>query len=349
MLLLIGFFIIGVLIYSQKIPAEDVKKMSQTNGDININQNSTAERVYNLGQENIDKNIETGFGIKGIFGNYKDTSYQIKGNTFTGKFIVDNRSEKSYEYGILLLADYQQTNFKINETKTIYPGYLLVRINPGEKREIEFETSIPDGKHSLSSVLIWEPNKKNKKDGPIGDIIDYKRITVIANNNLPEKTINNAGIKSMASIYSNILTRDEIELVKTKDDIKADGINLWLLDSVSKEDKTISFNIALSNVPMNKDNVSQKDFAILGILDGKQVPLIIDNQRKLIHYGKLNAKEQVIIRAEIDVAQVQNVSNFYLLLVNKPFEELRYKGGDYSKYYILYSFGYSKRVTLTEE
>lgn len=343
LLLLIGFFVIGVLIYL-KIPIKDGNKTGQTNGDLNIKQ-STVEGVYKLGQDNMDKNIETGFGIKGIPGNYKDISYQIKGNTFAGKFIIDNRSAKSYEYGILLLADYKQTNFKVNETKTVHPGFLLVRINPGEKREIEFETFIPDGKHSLSSVLIWEPNKTNNKDGPIGDIVDYKRITVIANNNMPEKKLNKSCIKSMASTYSNILTHDEIELVKTKNDIKADEINIWLLDSISKEDKTISFNIALSNVPLNKDDVSKKDFAIIGILNGKQVPLIIDNQRKLIHYGTLNAKEQVTLCAEIE-AQVQNVSNFYLLLVNRPFEELRYKGEDYNEYYIKYSLGYSNRVTL---
>jgi len=69
-----------------------------------------------------------------------------------------------------------------------------------------------------------------------------------------------------------------------------------------------------SNVPVNENDISKKDFAIIVILNGKQVPLKIDNQKKLIHYGKLNAKEQVVICAEIE-PPIQNISNFYLLLI----------------------------------
>lgn len=223
------------------------------------------------------------------------------GETFKGKAIITNISNVSEEYGLIILKNYEQVQFKVNGQKR---SFYSVNIKKNESRTFEFEMDLfGKGFYDVDFLVVAKPYDLST-DLPTREIspnliFPYRANFIVDSSSPPavdyEQTTN----------IKNIFN-DNIILSRTR--IKSVNDNIWYKD---KSDGNLDYNLYLSNYfekPLN--------FAVVAFLNYRQIK-INDN---LTYYGSLASQKAVNLAAKLRLKEKKN--ELFAIFIPKPYTRL---------------------------
>ncbi|PEY98182.1 hypothetical protein CN326_23830 [Bacillus sp. AFS018417] len=242
-----------------------------------------------------------GYGLKNIKGEHIDNGSNInpQNNIISVNVSIDHNMDEHREYGLIVLEDFKQVPFKI-ENKQESTKYFF-SMKPNTSRDIKVTLPVSSNTCEVIFLLIKKPNYKLKE-------MDFNRAGILEE------------VLSMRySINQNKNIRDMKETIP--DSIKKDGLNEFLFVTKNKDKLQSVFvepegkELALS---IGNDTEKPMRFAIVAFKDWEQSK-IINNQDVL--YTTVSSGERQLF--DFNLPEVAKESNFQFIALPFPYEVIQ--------------------------
>lgn len=275
---LIFIFALGCSVKNNKIVMEDDKSISE-----------------NVGSSfKVDiRNIKNGKPSREVFLN--------EGESFKGKAIISNISKVNEEYGLLLLKNYEQVQFKVNGKKR---SFYSLKIKSNMSRSFVFEIdNFTKGFYDVDFLIVAKPFNLFKdlhtREISPNLIFTYRANFFVDSSDSPVIDFN--PVTNAKNLFNSNIILSKTKVIDVNDDI-------WFRD---KSNGNLDYNLYISNYfekPLK--------FAVVAFLNYKQVE--INDSKK--YYGLLEPQKAVNLVAKLRLKEKKN--ELFAIFIPKPFTKL---------------------------
>ncbi|MFF2879143.1 hypothetical protein ACFVR2_22885 [Gottfriedia sp. NPDC057991] len=234
----------------------------------------------------------------------KERTFTLKEDFFKKTLVLENKTSEDLEFILLLFDNGKQVQFKIDGTSM--DSYIF-HTKSGNITPIHIEKGIDDGFHSLSYLIIKNPNKK------------YETI---------EEAFNDSQIYSVrVNILKNIskIPSNNTPIFQAKnEDFEVQGTVSGVLIGKNKEKykPILSKNLGGFDYQLVFGNQWDKevDFYVVTLLNWKQIKI---DSKHLYVYDKLKSGEEKSITSSIQKNQLKEGRNVLVsLFLPSPYKNL---------------------------
>ncbi|MGE1109201.1 hypothetical protein ACQJ2X_24825 [Bacillus wiedmannii] len=312
---LISILLVSILLLFSGCTKETEKKReNQTNNQPKISLDSTNFKSTIASTANRDKLpfAETGGINLGVYNQNgeieKDFNFNIEENQSFKKFIsLGNLIKTERVYKMLLLVDYKQSEFKVDDRELAKD--FTFKVGAGESIEIPIEIPpLPKGLHDITFVIAKFPDKKTldeefRKQTDSSNLLFVRLSTVVGG----DETVNN---QVKFNSYGEKKTEDMLDGVYIA---KENNYKRWLTQDVTK-DNDLNFYTKVGN-----NSNTRKQYALIQFFDWEQMKFI-DNKDVLFY--DLEPNTVYSIKSKIPIKKDKGVYDLTSILIHNPFQKV---------------------------
>ena len=256
----------------------------------------------------------------------------INSDQFNGYLEVMNNYNRSNQFLIMALLDYQLIPFNYNSSIGMTH---FINVSPNKGYIYPFNiTGITSGYHDLTFLSIENPYDRyinltvaDPRDNNSSTVKVWYRFPLISSTRF---NIINENDKKPSLISGNIegqnITSGNSEglidgIFITKERLSTNvSNNIWMYENAS-QNETVDYYINVANA--RQENMS---YAIIQMLDNKQIP-INNNSSDNVYYGYLNRGEVCSIPAAINAPDINGEHELLILLTIDPYNNIELEPG----------------------
>lgn len=235
------------------------------------------------------------------------TIYKLKTDSaFTGTYSLGSKMPKNTQYLMLTFIDYKQVPFYLNGKKGLSH---LIPMSASSTRYFSFKTErLKEGVHDFANILILHPH---------GHSLDAEKRLDTDNNYFFDLRANLiVGKGGQYKLSKKVSGKQRVNKEQFDGIIinkrNAGKLAYWLKERV-KSAKLVKYFVHLGN----KD-LKPKNFAVIALLDYKQIPLNPDG----LFTGRLGAKRTITIPATLKAPNQKGIHELLIFLITEPFVKL---------------------------
>ncbi|MFJ8525563.1 hypothetical protein [Bacillus cereus] len=302
------------MLFSGCTKETEKKQETQTNNQPKISLDSTNFKSTIASTLNRDKLpfAETGGINLGIYNQNgeieKDFNFNIEESQSLKKFIsLGNLIKTERVYKMLLLVDYKQSDFKVDDRELAKD--FTFQVGAGESVEIPIEIPpLPKGLHDIIFVIAKFPDKKVldeefRKQTDSSNLLFVRFSTVVGE----DETVNNQvefnsyGEKNTENILDGVFIAKE------------NTYKRWLTQEVTN-DKNLDFYTKVGN-----NSNTRKQYALIQLFDWEQMKFIDD---KDVLFYDLEPNTVFTVQSQIPIKKEKGVYDLTSILVQHPFQKI---------------------------
>jgi len=293
-----NYYIIGtilaILIFSFYFFDENTFKK---NNSINATPYLNSRVINNNNVHNQAANT-IGYGLKSIKGQHIDNGSNLnpEHNIINVNISIDHNLDEDREYGLVVLEDFKQVPFKIENKQEFIKYFFTMPSNTS--KYINVTLPVNPNAHEVIFLLVKKPNYK-----------------------LREMDFNRAGIleEVLSMRYSINQKKNIINIKETApSSVKTDGLNEFLFVTKNKDKlQSVFVEAEGKKLTLSAGNDTEKPirFAIVAFKDWEQSNII--NNQDVIYTTVPSGERQLF---DFHLPNVEKESNFQVIALPFPFE-----------------------------
>ncbi len=233
------------------------------------------------------------------------TSYELQDNeTFSGFYHILSLTSEKKSYLLLTFNNYEQIPVYLDEKKSLTH---LVSVPAESRRDYKFRAeSLSEGFQDYFMILIWSPFNLSLREevrlGTDNDFYSDQRASLIIKNANPQKFEPN----TFGKVHTNKEGFNGFIINKSSEG----RLEYWIKEKKKKGTK-INYYVQIGNAEKKL-----KNFALIALLDYKQVPLA---SGKKVLFGSVNPNSRITVPATIKTPMEKGVHELLVFMIDKPY------------------------------
>ncbi|MFP7474643.1 hypothetical protein SFC55_27030 [Niallia taxi] len=239
------------------------------------------------------------YGLENTKGEYIDNGSTLnqQNNSISVNVSIDHNLDENRDYGLIVLEDFKQVPFKIEEDEQEFTKYIF-SMSPNTSKDIKVTFPVNLNAQEVTFLVIKKPNYKLKE-------MDFNRAAILEE------------VLSMRYPINQAKKRDNVKETEP-DNIINDGLNENMFVTKDKkklqavfeetEEKELSFSVG-------NDTEQPMRYAIVAFRDWEQNEII--NNQDVIYTTVPSGVRQIF---DFNLPNVDKETNFQLIALPFPYE-----------------------------